>query len=48
MELEYLPSLPRHSQSNTVTRGNIITMKRRLESRGISVNVDECSIGQPL
>ena len=29
-------------------RGNIITMKRRLESRGISVNVDECSIGQPL
>ena len=26
-------------------RGNIITMKRRLESRGISVNVDECSIG---
>lgn len=29
-------------------RGNIITMKRRLESRGISVNVDECSIGQQL
>ena len=29
-------------------RGNIITMKRRLESRGIKVNVDECSIGQPL
>ena len=29
-------------------RGNIITMKRRLESRGISVTVDECSIGQPL
>ena len=28
-------------------RGNIITMKRRLESRGISVTVDECSIGQP-
>ena len=29
-------------------RGNIITMKRRLESRGITVNIDECSIGQPL
>ena len=29
-------------------RGNIITMKRRLESRGIKVNIDECSIGQPL
>ena len=29
-------------------RGNIITMKRRLEGRGIQVNIDECSIGQPL
>ena len=29
-------------------RGNIITIKRRLESRGIKVNIDECSIGQPL
>ena len=29
-------------------RGNIITMKRRLESRGIKANIDECSIGQPL
>lgn len=29
-------------------RGNIITMKRRLEVRGIKVNIDECSIGQPL
>ena len=29
-------------------RGNIITMKRRLESRGIKVNIDECSISQPL
>ena len=29
-------------------RGNIITMKRRLESRGVKVNIDECSIGQPL
>ena len=29
-------------------RGNIITMKRRLENRGIKVNIDECSIGQPL
>lgn len=29
-------------------RGNIITMKHRLESRGIKVNIDECSIGQPL
>ncbi|WP_455557552.1 type 1 glutamine amidotransferase [Agathobaculum hominis] len=29
-------------------RGNIITMKRRLEGRGIRVNIDECSIGQPL
>ena len=29
-------------------RGNIITMKRRLEGRGIKVNIDECSIGQPL
>src|SRR5699024_5795323 len=29
-------------------RGNIITMKRRLEDRGIRVNVEECSIGQPL
>lgn len=29
-------------------RGNIITMRRRLESRGIGVTVDECSIGQPL
>ena len=29
-------------------RGNIITMKRRLESRGIRANIDECSIGQPL
>ena len=29
-------------------RGNIITMKRRLEGRGIKVNIDECSFGQPL
>ena len=29
-------------------RGTIITMKRRLEGRGIKVNIDECSIGQPL
>ena len=29
-------------------RGNIITMKRRLEDRGIKVNIDECSIAQPL
>ena len=29
-------------------RGNILTMKRRLEGRGIKVNIDECSIGQPL
>ena len=29
-------------------RGNIITMKRRLEDRGIKVNIEECSIGQPL
>ena len=29
-------------------RGNIITMKRRLEGRGSKVNIDECSIGQPL
>ena len=29
-------------------RGNIITMKRRPEDRGIKVNIDECSIGQPL
>ena len=29
-------------------RGNIITMKRRLEGRGIKVNIDEFSIGQPL
>ena len=29
-------------------RGNIITMKRRLEGRSIKVNIDECSIGQPL
>ena len=29
-------------------RGNIITMKRRLESRGITVNIDECSIGEAL
>ena len=29
-------------------RGNIITMKRRLEGRGIKVDIDECSIGQPL
>lgn len=29
-------------------RGNIIIMKRRLEGRGIKVNIDECSIGQPL
>lgn len=29
-------------------RGNIITMKRRLKDRGIKVNIDECSIGQPL
>lgn len=29
-------------------RGNIITMKRRLEGRGIKVNIDECAIGQPL
>lgn len=29
-------------------RGNIFTMKRRLEARGINVQIDECSIGQPL
>ena len=29
-------------------RGNKLTMKRRLEGRGIKVNIDECSIGQPL
>lgn len=29
-------------------RGNIIAMKRRLEDRGIKVNVSECSIGQAL
>lgn len=29
-------------------RGNIITMKRRLEARGIGVSIEECSIGQPL
>ncbi|MDO5142510.1 MAG: glutamine amidotransferase [Eubacteriales bacterium] len=29
-------------------RGNIITMKRRLEDRGIAVTVDERSIGQPI
>lgn len=29
-------------------RGNIITMKRRLESRGITVHIDECSIGEAL
>ena len=29
-------------------RGNIITMKRRLEDRGIGVTVEECSIGEPL
>ena len=29
-------------------RGNIITMKRRLEDRGIGVTVGECSIGEPL
>ncbi len=29
-------------------RGNIIAMRRRLESRGIGVTVDECSIGQPI
>ena len=29
-------------------RGNIITMKRRLEDRGIRANIGECSIGQPL
>ena len=29
-------------------RGNIITMNRRLEDRGIRVNIEECSIGQPL
>lgn len=29
-------------------RGNIITMKRRLAARGIQVNIEECSIGQPL
>ena len=29
-------------------RGNIITMNRRLESRGITVNIDECSIGEAL
>ena len=29
-------------------RGNIITMRRRLEDRGIRVSIEECSIGQPL
>lgn len=29
-------------------RGNIIAMKRRLEDRGITVSIDECSIGQAL
>ena len=29
-------------------RGNIITMKRRLEDRGIGVTVEEYSIGEPL
>lgn len=29
-------------------RGNIITMKRRLEARGIGVSIEECSIGQPI
>ena len=29
-------------------RGNIITMKRRLEARGIKVNIEECSIGQSI
>ncbi|HIY13115.1 MAG TPA: glutamine amidotransferase [Candidatus Agathobaculum merdipullorum] len=29
-------------------RGNIITMKRRLEARGIGVTIEECSIGQPI
>ena len=29
-------------------RGNIITMKCRLESRGITVHIDECSIGEAL
>ncbi len=29
-------------------RGNIIAMRQRLEARGIGVNVEECSIGEPL
>ena len=29
-------------------RGNIITMKRRMEERGIKVNVEGCSIGETL
>lgn len=29
-------------------RGNIITLKRRCEARGITVTVDECSVGEPL
>ena len=29
-------------------RGNIITMKRRMEDRGIKVNVEGCSIGETL
>ena len=29
-------------------RGNIITMKRRMEDRGIKVNVEGCSIGEKL
>ena len=29
-------------------RGNIITMKRRLEARGMAAHIEECSIGQPL
>ena len=29
-------------------RGNIITMKRRLEARGIGVTIEECSIGQSI
>ena len=29
-------------------RGNIITMKRRMEDRGIKVNVEGCSIGEAL
>lgn len=29
-------------------RGNIIAMRRRLEARGVTVNISECSIGEPI